>query len=157
MGLKKNPKKGATEKIFDKSLKKIGMTTQCYFGGDNMVGNVCNKGYKSLNDGEETLVECLEGEEEKQEYLNSFRSLAKIHKLLFIEKPSDEEIEAAAKECEFFLENFPVWFPNHSITHKMFILGMILPIFIRRERQMLYHFLSAEERGESIHRLLNEF
>ena len=75
----------------------------------------------------------------------------------FIEKPSDKEIEAAAKECEFFLENFPVWFPKHSITHKMFILGMILPIFIRRERQMLYHFLSAEERGESIHRLLNEF
>ena len=44
-----------------------------------------------------------------------------------------------------------------DITREMFDLGMILPIFIRREKQMMFKFLSAEERGESLHRLFNEF
>ena len=44
-----------------------------------------------------------------------------------------------------------------DIPRKMFDLGMILPIFIRREKQMMFQFLSAEERGESLHRLFNEF
>ena len=39
----------------------------------------------------------------------------------------------------------------------MFVLGMIMPIFIRREKKMMYNFLSAEERGESLHKLFNEF
>ena len=42
-----------------------------------------------------------------------------------------------------------------DITRKMFDLGMILPIFIRREKQMMFKFLSAEERGESLHRLMS--
>ena len=34
---------------------------------------------------------------------------------------------------------------------------MILPIFIRREKQKVYRFLCAEEKGESLHKMFNEF
>ena len=44
-----------------------------------------------------------------------------------------------------------------DIRRKMFDLGMILSIFVRREKQMMFKFLSAEERGESLHKLFNEF
>ena len=123
-----------------------------------MQENDCKIGYKSLNDGKELLVECLENNDDlKKNYLSAFKSIAKIHKLFFKEDSNDEEIENLAKECEFFLDNIPKWFPLMDITRKMYDLGMILPIFIRREKQMMFKFLSAEERGESLHRLFNEF
>ena len=62
-----------------------------------------------------------------------------------------------ARDCESFLKNYPIWFPKLGITGKAFVLGMILPIFIRREKRMIFNFLSAEERGESLHKLMNEF
>ena len=77
--------------------------------------------------------------------------------ILFTEHPSEEESEWTARECEFFLKNYPKWFPKMAITRKAFVLGMILPIFIRREKANNFNFLSAEERGESLHKLLNEF
>ena len=39
----------------------------------------------------------------------------------------------------------------------MFVLGMILPIFIRREKKKVFKFLSAEQQGETLHKLFNEF
>ena len=45
----------------------------------------------------------------------------------------------------------------HDITRKTFVLGMILPIFIRKEKNKVFKFLSAEEKGESLHKLFNEF
>ena len=75
----------------------------------------------------------------------------------FTEHPSEEESEWTARECEFFLKNYPKWFPKMAITRKAFVLGMILPIFIRGEKANIFNFLSAEERGESLHKLLNEF
>ena len=65
---------------------------------------------------------------------------------------TDEEIESLANECEDFLRLFPVRFSKFDIWRKTYTLGMILPIFIRREK-----FLSAEEQGESQHKLFNEF
>ena len=40
------------------------MRRQIYFAGDAFVGNDCKIGYKSLNNGEEKLVECLEDNED---------------------------------------------------------------------------------------------
>ena len=51
-------------------------------------------------------------------------SFAKIYKLLFIEKPSDED---AAKECEYFLENFAMWFPKHSMSRIRSLRRDIVP------------------------------
>ena len=120
------------------------MRRQIYFAGDAFVGNDCKIGYKSLNDGEEILVESLENYDTKKNYLEAFQSIAKIHKSFFKEDSTDDEIENLAKECEYFLENLPKSFPLMNIRRKMFDLGMILPIFIR----MMFKFLSAEERGE---------
>ena len=47
--------------------------------------------------------------------------------------------------------------PNSDIIRKTYVLGMILPIFIRREGWRIFKFLSAEEQGESLHKLMNEF
>ena len=76
---------------------------------------------------------------------------------LVTEHPSEEETELLAKECENFLESLPGWFPLQAIQRKAYVLGMILPIFIRREKTRIFNFLSAEERGESLHKLFNEF
>ena len=94
---------------------------------------------------------------EKENFLAAFKSLAKIHKLMFTEHPTDEEIESLANECEDFLKFFPARFPKFDISRKTYTLGMILPIFIRRERGSMFKFLSAEEQGESLHKLFNEF
>ena len=113
----KDAAKGKFEKTFDKSLEDLGMATQRYFAGDAMVGNVCKRGYKSPNNGEETLVKCLEDQpEEQNNFLSAFRSLGKIHNLFFTEHPSEEESEMSARECESFLKNYPIWFPKLSIT-----------------------------------------
>ena len=58
--------------------------------------------------------------------------------------------------CSIILK-LPGWFPSQDIQRKAYVLGMILPIFIRREKTMIFNFLSAEERGESLHKLFNEF
>ena len=70
---------------------------------------------------------------------------------------TDEEIESLANECEDFLRFLPVRFSKFDIWRKTYTLGMILPIFIRREKGNLFKFLSAEEQGESQHKLFNEF
>ena len=70
---------------------------------------------------------------------------------------TDEEIESLANECEDFLRFFPVRFSKFDIWRKTYTLGMILPIFIRREKGNLFKYLSAEEQGESQHKLFNEF
>ena len=57
-----------------------------------------------------------------------------MHKLMFTEHPTDEEIESLAKECEEHLKFYPVWFPKFDISRKTYTLGMILAIFIRREK-----------------------
>ena len=110
------------------------------------------------NAGNDTLVECLNNiPAEKEKYLSSFQTLATIHKLLFTQFPTEIETEKCAKACELFLETYPIKFPSHDISRKTFVLGMILPIFIRREKGRVFKFLSAEEKGESLHKLLNDF
>ena len=95
--------------------------------------------------------------EEHKNFLHSFKKLAKIHKLIFNANQTDEEIEECASLCENFLEFYTVMFPYYDLTRKMFVLGMILPIFLRKEKQNMYKFLCAEEKGESLHKLFNEF
>ena len=46
--------------------------------------------------------------------------------------------------------------PDKDLTRKQFVLGMILPIFIRKESLgAVYKFLTLEECGESLHKVLN--
>ena len=93
----------------------------------------------------------------KKAFLESFKVLAEIHKGLFNEDATEEDSEAVAQKCEYFLENYPIWFPEVDITIKMYVLGMILPIFIRREKGQIFKFLIPEEQGESLRKLFNEF
>ena len=53
---------------------------------------------------------------------------------MFTENPTDEDIESLASECEDFLRYHPVKFPKLDISRKTYTLGMILPIFIRRDK-----------------------
>ena len=76
-----------------------------------------------------------------EKVLSSFQTLGKIHKLLFTEFPTEIETEECAKACELFLQTYPVRFPKHDITRKTFVLGMILPIFIRNEKEEVFKFL----------------
>ena len=122
------------------------MKTERYFAGDAMVGNKCKKAYMSFNDGNQILIQCLNNfPEEKKAFLESFKVLAKIHNLLFNEYPTREETEECAKQCEYFLENYPLWFPTENITRKCFVLGKIFSIFIRREKSKI--FKSRRKRG----------
>ena len=50
---------GPKEKVLENLLEKLGKKAEVYFGGDTMIGNICKKAYKSFNDGEEILLECL--------------------------------------------------------------------------------------------------
>ena len=76
--------------------------------------------------------------------------------MILTENPTEEKTEATAAKCEYFLENYPLWFPREDITRKMYVIGMILPIFIRGGKN-IFKFLSAEERGESLHRHAHNF
>ena len=58
--------------------------------------------------------------------------------MIFTENPTEEQTEATAAKCEYFLENYPLWFPREDITRKMYVIGMILPIFIRREKKKYF-------------------
>ena len=65
-----------------------------------MVGNISKKAYKSFNNGEEILLDCLnEDEHLRQPYLEAFKLISKIHKMLFNEFPTKEETENCAKAC----------------------------------------------------------
>ena len=44
-----------------------------------------------------------------------------------------------------------------EIEKASYDLGMILPFFIRREGAKIFKFLSAEEQGESLRKLFNDF
>ena len=155
---KKDSEMGPKERALENSLEKLGMKTEVYFGGDAMVGNISKKAYKSFNNGEEILLDCLnEDEHLRQPYLEAFKLISKIHKMLFNEFPTKQETENCAKPCEDFLENSPGWFPDQDITRKCYDLGMILPFFIRREGAKIFKFLSAEEQGKSLHKLFNDF
>ena len=149
---------GPKEKVLENLLEKLGKKAEVYFGGDTMVGNICKKAYKSFNDGEEILLECLNDNQDlRQPYLESFKLISKIHKMLFNEFPTEKESETCSKACEEFLENSLGWFPDHDISRKCYDLGMILPFFIRREGAKIFKFLSAEKQGESIHKLFHDF
>ena len=89
-------------------------------------------------------------------FLQCFQLIAKIHFLLFNETPTEEQTEECAKAREEFLKIYPVLFPDSDITRKMFVISMILPIFIRREKAKTFKFISAEEQGETLHKLFNE-
>ena len=74
--------------------------------------------------------------EEKEAFIKSFKPIAEIHKGLFKEDPIEEETEEVAKKYEYFLDNYPIWFPEVDIQRKIYVLGMILPIFIRKEKHI---------------------
>ena len=68
--------------------------------------------------------------EGKKNFFAAFMSLALrlIHKQMFAEHPTDEEIESLDKECEEYLKFSPVRFPKFDISRKTYTLVMILPI-----------------------------
>ena len=103
------------------------------------------------------MVKCFDKyPNEKEKHLKTLRILAKIHKFNFTEHPTIEQTEEAAQLCEEYLEIFPVLHPDKDLTRKQFVLGMILPIFIRKESLgTVYKFLTLEECGESLHKILN--
>ena len=63
------------------------------------------------------MLDCLNKDEHlRQPYLEAFKLISKIHKMLFNEFPTKQETENCAKPCEDFLENSPGWFPDQDIT-----------------------------------------
>ena len=80
-------------------------------------------------------------------------ALRLIHKQMFAEHPTDEEIESLDKECEEYLKCSPVRFPKFDISRKTYTLVLILPLFIRMEKGYMFKFLSSEEQGEYLKKI----
>ena len=59
--------------------------------------------------------------------------------------------------CESFTQKYPIYFPTASITHKMHILGFMLPKVIRNDEtdNIMYKILEVEQAGERIHQKWN--
>ena len=69
-----------------------------------------------------------------------------------LRKPTKEEDEEMAKQCE----NFCKIFPERSLTRKMIELSLVMPTIIRRERPgMINKILRLEQEGEHIHAVIN--
>ena len=81
--------------------------------------------------------------------------MAKIDKLLCIPEATPEQVEELARSCEKYCEEFPILFPQVSMTPKMHILSCVLPKHIR-EQKIYYKMLKVEQEGERINKVLNE-
>ena len=68
--------------------------------------------------------------------------------------PTAEENEQGARDCESFLEEYPVLFPKEPIIRKMFVVSMVMPKFIR-DQKMVHKFLTLEQEGERLHKQLD--
>ena len=85
-----------------------------------------------------------------------WKNISEVDKMISLRKPTKEENEEMAKQCENFCKIFPVMFPERSLTRKMIELSLVMPTIIRRERPgMINKILRLEQEGEHIHAVIN--
>ena len=89
--------------------------------------------------------------------LDLWMILSKNHQYFSTPQTSKAQKEEAAKVCESFTQKYPIYFPTASITHKMHILGFMLPKVIRNDEtdNIMYKILKVEQAGEHIHQKWN--
>ena len=69
--------------------------------------------------------------------------LADVRKSIVKEYPTDKQNELSAKKCEDVSKMFPLLFPEHNLTRKLHVLGIVAPRQIRKHK-MAYKMLKIE-------------
>ena len=138
------------------SLEKLKISQERHFGGDAVVGNRLHKGYDSIKNGDFTLTDCFDKHPKLRDNMNRlWKNLATVDTFLAKRRPTPEECEAAATECEKWCELYPVFFPHENLTRKMVEWSLVLPRFIRERRGLINLILRLEQEGEHLHQLFN--
>ena len=65
--------------------------------------------------------------------------------------------EEAAINSASFTKKYPVYFEDGSITHKMHLIGFVIPKVIRNDKSdnIMYKILKVEQAGEKLHQKWN--
>ena len=82
-----------------------------------------------------------------------FQRLTKVNKAIKTKNASNDELEAGAKEAEMYGHDFPILFPNETLSRKQHVLCFILPKYIREGT--CYKFMKIEQKMEYTHALMN--
>ena len=84
-----------------------------------------------------------------------WKNISTVDTFLAKRNPTEEECEAAAKECEEWCKMYPMFFPDKNLTRKMVEWSLVLPRFIREKGGLVNTILRLEQEGEDLHQLMN--
>ena len=84
-----------------------------------------------------------------------WENIAEVDSFLKLREPTDEQCEQAAITCEEFCKMYPVYFPTKNLTRKMTEWSLVLPRFIREEKDLCNKMMRLEQEGERLHREFN--
>ena len=104
-----------------------------YFGGEALTWGVINLVYKDIEADKFTFLEPIKDKKILyNKHKTIFKILANVNKAICTKDASKEVLDNAAKECIKFGENFPVMFPEETISRKQHVFVFVLPIFEKR-------------------------
>ena len=132
------------------ALEQINVKRQAYHG-HSFVGNHCKTILKNYG----KLCSVLDDHpEEKNKFMLIFSIYAEIQPLIANKNIlSEAEIRTVESLCTNFGEQFPILFPEESITRKMHELIFHIPRFIAYHKTL---GMFSEEEGESLHNVINQ-
>ena len=83
--------------------------------------------------------------------------LSKNYKYFSTPQTTKQQKEEAATICASFTKKYPIYFSDCSITHKMHLLGFVIPKEIRDDTTDNIHYLilKVEQAGEKLHQKWN--
>ena len=84
-------------------------------------------------------------------------SHSKNYKYFSTPKTNQTEKEEAVLISASFTKKYPVYFEDGSITHKMHLIGFVIPKVIRNDKSdnIMYKIVKVEQAGEKLHQKWN--
>ena len=128
-----------------------------YHGGD-MQGKQVQKLLDDARDESFEILDCVKDKENiYQKYSAALTCLADVSDALKTKGHDfdDEGVEMVKQMCEEWGQIWPMLFPDRNLTPKGHILSFVFPRIIE-EHRTFFRFYKVEEKGESIHAIMND-
>ena len=91
----------------------------------------------------------------QRKYKKIWEILSTAKKGFSTKNATKAQLEETAQIYAKFTEVFPMLFPSNHITRKMHVLSIVAPKQIR-EQGAVYKMMKIEQKGEQIHKQLND-
>ena len=147
---------GPRQRQLKAGMKKLGDVAR-YHGGD-MQGKQVQKLLDDARDESFEILDCVKDKENiYQKYSAALTCLADVSDALKTKGHDfdDEGVEMVKQMCEEWGQIWPMLFPDRNLTPKGHILSFVFPRIIE-EHRTFFRFYKVEEKGESIHAIMND-